>query len=251
MPMPSWEGPPVESSPSPTTSWSLATILVGVPLLASVLAIVARGSHRPPTLQWATMATSVEAVDSGEDQAAQTLQMQKIRGDRIAKMTALEEAGLSPFAYSYAPTHTTAAVVQGWAHLEAGQEDPEATVDVAGRVMARRVFGKLAFFTLRDAAGDVQLYIEKARMDPESFDALKKFVDVGDIIGAKGTVKRTEKGELSVCVTRWTMLTKSLRPLPDKWGGLKDKEKRYRQREVDLIVSPEVRQAFRLRARIT
>jgi len=115
--------------------------------------------------------------------------------------------------------------------------------------MLKRVFGKLAFFTLRDQTGDVQLYFDKSRLD--TFDAIKKYIDAGDIIGAKGSVKRTEKGEISVVVTEWVMLTKSLLPLPDKVAGLKDTELRYRQRHLDLIMSPDVRETFRLRANIT
>jgi lysyl-tRNA synthetase class 2 len=90
-----------------------------------------------------------------------------------------------------------------------------------------------------------------ADIDPDAFNHIKQLTDVGDILGVKGTIKRTEKGELSVYVQQYTILTKSLLPLPDKWHGLTDTEKRYRQRYVDLIVNPEVRQTFRRRAQIT
>ena len=124
--------------------------------------------------------------------------------------------------------------------------------------MARRVFGKLAFFELQDETGKIQLYLEKKRINNTmsedlvgAFNHLKKLSDTGDILGVKGTVKRTEKGELSVYVSEYQILTKSLLPLPDKWHGLTDTEKRYRQRYVDLIVNPQVRQTFRIRAKIT
>jgi lysyl-tRNA synthetase class 2 len=186
--------------------------------------------------------------ESGEAESG----VEKQREDRIAKMHALrDELSIEPFAYKYEPTDTAAGVVEKWNSLEPGEEDEAADVSIAGRVMTRRVFGKLAFFTLRDQTGDVQLYIDKSRIPSESFAALKKYVDAGDIIGVRGSVKRTEKGEISIVVAEWTMLTKALLPLPDKWAGLKDKEKRYRQRELDLIASPEVREAFRLRAQIT
>ena len=131
-------------------------------------------------------------------------------------------------------------------------------VAVAGRIMTRRVFGKLAFFTLQDETGTIQLYLDKNRIQefmadrfPEAFTNLKQLTDMGDIIGAKGTLKRTDKGELSVYVKEFEMLTKSLLPLPDKFHGLTDITTRYRQRYIDLIVNPEVRETFRRRALIT
>lgn len=123
-------------------------------------------------------------------------------------------------------------------------------VSIAGRIMIRRVFGKLAFFTLQDETGLIQLYIEKGRLG-DQFQQLKDFTDAGDIVGVRGTMKRTDKGELSVYVKEWEMLTKSLLPLPDKYHGLSDISKRYRQRHLDMIVNPEVRETFRARAFIT
>jgi len=237
-----------------TSAWGWPTAFC-VSLLTGLAAAILwlRGDHRTPHATWRLVATKAE---SGESLATGTAEaeaagLQKIRSDRVAKIGALEAAGLSPFAYKYDPTHTAAAVTETWKALAPGEEDAAAAVCVAGRVMARRVFGKLAFFTLRDATGDIQLYLDRGRLDPAAFENLKKLVDVGDLIGASGSVKRTEKGEISVCVTEWVMLTKSLLPLPDKWGGLRDKEIRYRQRHVDLIVSPEVRESFRRRAQIT
>lgn len=113
----------------------------------------------------------------------------------------------------------------------------------------RRIFGKLAFFELQDDTGTIQLYIEKGRLEDE-FKNIKDWTDSGDIIGATGSVKRTEKGELSVYVNDWTMLTKSLLPLPDKWSGLTDVNKRYRQRHLDMISNENVRKTFRSRALI-
>ena len=120
--------------------------------------------------------------------------------------------------------------------------------------MTRRVMGKLAFFTLADETGPIQLFIEKATLeasmpeDPEAFAHLTSLVDAGDLIGVQGSLRRTDRGELSVKVKGWTMLCKSLQPLPDKWHGLADVEKRYRQRYLDLIVSPHTRETFRRRA---
>jgi lysyl-tRNA synthetase class 2 len=123
--------------------------------------------------------------------------------------------------------------------------------------MSRRFSGKLAFFDVQDETGTIQLYLDKKHLTeamadvPDAFNTIKKLTDMGDIIGAKGTIKRTNKGELSVNVSRYTVLTKTLLPLPDKWHGLTDTEKRYRQRYVDLIVNPTVRETFRRRAKIT
>ena len=111
----------------------------------------------------------------------------------------------------------------------------------------RRVFGKLAFFELQDDTGSIQLYLEAGRLG-DAFKTIKDWTDAGDIIGARGTVKRTDKGELSVYVSEWSMLTKSLQPLPDKWAGLTDVNKRYRQRHLDLISNADVRKTFRSRA---
>jgi lysyl-tRNA synthetase class 2 len=117
--------------------------------------------------------------------------------------------------------------------------------------------GKLAFFNLQDETGTIQLYIEKKRVGekmaevPNAFNTIIKLTDTGDILGARGTIKRSDRGELSIYVNEYEILTKSLLPLPDKWHGLTDVEKRYRQRYVDLIVNPDVRQTFWRRAKIT
>ncbi|NWF61280.1 MAG: lysine--tRNA ligase [Fischerella sp.] len=180
-----------------------------------------------------------------------------IRATRQSKVEQLRQLGMNPYAYRWESTHHTAQLQEKFADLPNGEE-VEIDVAVAGRIMARRVMGKLAFFTLEDETGKIQLYLEKNRIqegmadiDTDAFNHLKQLTDVGDIMGVKGTIKRTEKGELSVYVKQYTILTKSLLPLPDKWHGLTDVAKRYRQRYVDLIVNPEVRQTFRRRAQIT
>jgi len=181
--------------------------------------------------------------------AALTAKENEIKQDRLAKARAMEAEGRTAFATTYPVTATVASINEKWAALEAGAEDEEADVSVAGRIMARRVFGKLAFFTLQDDTGVIQLYLDKGRLG-EEFDKLKAWTDSGDIVGVRGSVKRTEKGEISVYAREWSMLTKSLLPLPDKWHGLTDVNKRYRQRETDLIVNPHVKETFRLRAKM-
>ncbi|MCU0524051.1 MAG: lysine--tRNA ligase [Elainella sp. Prado103] len=179
-----------------------------------------------------------------------------LRATRLEKADQLRQQGLTPYGYRWAVTHHAAELQDKYADLAAGAE-VEVVVSVAGRIMARRVFGKLAFFTLQDETGQIQLYLDKKAIevsmsdDSQAFDRLKQLTDVGDWFGATGTIKRTEKGELSVKVQSYEILTKSLQPLPDKWHGLTDIEKRYRQRYVDLIVNPEVRDTFRKRALIT
>ncbi|MBN3888240.1 MAG: lysine--tRNA ligase [Nostoc sp. JL31] len=180
-----------------------------------------------------------------------------IRAARLEKVEQLKQLGTNPYAYRWESTHHAAQLQEKFADLSSGEE-VDLEVAIAGRIMARRVFGKLAFFTLQDETGTIQLYLDKNRIqegmadiDADAFNHLKQLTDAGDILGAKGTIKRTEKGELSVYVKQYTILTKSLLPLPDKWHGLTDVAKRYRQRYVDLIVNPEVRQTFRRRAQIT
>jgi lysyl-tRNA synthetase, class II len=177
-----------------------------------------------------------------------------LRATRLEKVAQLKELGMTPYAYRWELTHRAADLQEKYADLPNGEE-VEVEVSIAGRILARRVFGKLAFFTLQDETGTIQLYLDKkkigASMTEESFSHLKQLTDVGDFLGVKGTIRRTDKGELSVNVSHYTILTKSLLPLPDKWHGLTDIEKRYRQRYVDLIVNPEVRDTFRKRALIT
>ncbi|MDP4830985.1 MAG: OB-fold nucleic acid binding domain-containing protein, partial [Cyanobium sp. MAG_185] len=179
--------------------------------------------------------------------------MSDLRETRLEKAAALAALGQGPYALRFEPSHRTAALQQDHADLANGEER-QMEVAVAGRVMTRRVMGKLAFFTLADETGPIQLFIEKATLeasmpeDPEAFAHLTSLVDAGDLIGVQGSLRRTDRGELSVKVKGWTMLCKSLQPLPDKWHGLADVEKRYRQRYLDLIVSPHTRETFRRRA---
>ncbi|NBP99493.1 MAG: lysine--tRNA ligase, partial [Synechococcaceae bacterium WB6_3A_227] len=179
----------------------------------------------------------------------------ELRETRLEKAKALEALGQGPYALNFAPTHQSAELQAAHADLANGEER-ELTVAVAGRVMTRRVMGKLAFFTLLDGSGTIQLYLEKSSLDadatttPAPFAQLASLVDAGDLIGVRGSLRRTDRGELSVKVQEWWMLCKALSPLPDKWHGLADVEKRYRQRYLDLIVSPQTRETFRRRAQL-
>ena len=171
--------------------------------------------------------------------------------ERRAKLAALRAQGVA-FPNDFRRTDEAGALQSDYADtaqwtgeaLEAGGR----RVALAGRMLAKRVMGKAAFAKLRDVSGDIQLFLQSTALG-EAYEAFKHW-DVGDILAAEGTLMRTRTGELSVKVDRLRLLTKSLRPLPDKWHGLSDVEQRYRQRYVDLIVSPEVREVFLARSRI-
>ena len=196
------------------------------------------------------------AEDNSQNNRENSSNLNNIRAARIEKLGQIKELGLNPYAYKWEIDHHAAQLQEKYAELANGEEVAD-RVAIAGRIVARRVFGKLVFFELQDETGKIQLYLDKKRINSTmsdlvgAFNHLKKLSDTGDILGVKGTIKRTEKGELSVYVSEFQILTKSLLPLPDKWHGLTDTEKRYRQRYVDLIVNPQVRQTFRIRAKIT
>jgi lysyl-tRNA synthetase class 2 len=167
------------------------------------------------------------------------------RALRFAKVDAIRSAGRQPYPYRFDRTHTAEDLRSTWGSLAAGAEvDDE--VSVAGRVMLRRDQGKLIFITLRDRSDDIQLFISKAVVGDELFDAVGQ-LDLGDWVGAVGTVMVTRRGELSVKVRSLTLLAKAVRPLPDKWKGLTDTDTRYRQRYADLIVNTEARRVFNIR----
>ncbi len=183
--------------------------------------------------------------------------MSELRDIRLQKAKELRDLGHEPYAVRFEVTHQAASLQADHKDLPNGEER-DLTVSVAGRVLSRRVMGKLAFFGLSDETGTLQLYLEKATLDKDNegllgvesspFADMINLVDIGDWIGVCGILRRTDRGELSVKVRIWKMLTKSLQPLPDKWHGLADVEKRYRQRYLDLIVTPQSRETFRRRA---
>lgn len=167
---------------------------------------------------------------------------------RRRKVNALWEAGINPYPNDFKPRHTSADVAAAYGSVE--QIDaPDAEFVLAGRIIARRSFGKAAFIQLQDRAGRMQLYVRKDDLGEEQFAAFESF-DIGDIVGAAGFPFRTKTGELSLHLRSIRLLVKSLLPLPEKFHGLTDVETRYRQRYVDLIVNPEVRELFVKRSRI-
>ena len=162
---------------------------------------------------------------------------------RRDKLKALQDAGMNPFEITrYDVTHHAQEVKDNFDALE-GQ-----TVSLGGRLMSKRGMGKVSFCDLQDKSGRIQIYARKDEMDEEAYNRFKKY-DIGDIVGVKGQVFRTQKGEMSIRAHEITLLSKSLQPLPEKFHGLTDKELRYRQRYVDLIMNPESKRNFEIRSK--
>ena len=183
------------------------------------------------------MAEQVNRINEQEQDLKQIL---KVRRD---KLKALQDAGMDPFTITkYDVTHHAQEIKDNFDALE-GQ-----TVSVGGRLMSKRGMGKVSFCDLQDRSGRIQLYARRDEMDLDEYNRFKKY-DIGDIVGVEGTVFRTEKGEMSVRAKHITLLSKSLQPLPEKFHGLTDKEMRYRQRYVDLIMNPESKRNFEIRSK--
>lgn len=169
---------------------------------------------------------------------------------RIAKMNALREQGIDPFGKAFKRTSNTQLIKDEYSEKSAEElESLHAEVSIAGRIMQKRRMGKLGFIHLLDREGKIQVVINKRIIGDKIYELFKSS-DLGDIIGIKGTVIKTQTGELSVEAHEYTHLSKALRPLPDKFHGLQDKEERYRRRYVDLIMNDESRKIAILRPRI-
>lgn len=167
---------------------------------------------------------------------------------RLEKLKHLREQGINPFAYGFNKADNLGSVLETYKALTA-EEVIETTLSVAGRIMAKRGHGKATFGNLMDETGTLQYYANVNVLGQEAYDRLLT-LDVGDIIGITGKPFRSHKGELTLRVEGYELLTKSLHPLPEKWHGLQDKETRYRQRYVDLISNEEVRSTFKTRSHV-
>ncbi len=168
-------------------------------------------------------------------------ELMKVRRDKLAQ---LQEEGENPFdVTTYNQEVHTNEIHDNFDEMEGKQ------VSIAGRLMSKRVMGKASFFDLRDRNGKIQLYVTRDDMGEDVYKKFKK-LDIGDLVGVTGEVFRTQKGEVSVRTNGYTLLSKSLLPLPEKFHGLRDTDLRYRQRYVDLIVNPEVKRTFELRSKI-
>ncbi|HEU5090276.1 MAG TPA: lysine--tRNA ligase [Roseiflexaceae bacterium] len=175
------------------------------------------------------------------------MELNELQRQRLAKLERLREDGIDAYPPRATRSHTIGAVLRDFDTLMAEQ----ATVTVVGRIVgARRVMGKLAFAHIEDESGRMQLWLSKADLGDEWFARFRDELDTFDIVEATGTLRRTKTGEASLFVTRLVVLAKALNPPPEQWHGLSDQEERHRQRYLDLIVNPEVRDVFRTRATI-
>lgn len=170
---------------------------------------------------------------------------------RKEKLEQLRNAGVSPFPNDFKPLNQASDVLSSYADVsEEDMKNLSGEFSFAGRIMAVRDFGKSAFFQVMDRTGKIQAYIRKDIAGDEALQFFKKFVDLGDFVGIRGTLFKTKTGELTVNVKELRLLTKTLHPLPEKWHGLKDVETRYRQRYLDLISNPEIKEIFLKRTKI-
>jgi lysyl-tRNA synthetase, class II len=167
------------------------------------------------------------------------------RTRRRRQISDLRDRGVDPYPHRFDRTHTLGEVRSLWGRLEPGSET-DADVAVAGRVMLHREQGKLVFLTVRDRSDEIQLFVSRGVVGDELFADVKA-LDLGDWVGVHGTIMTTRRGELSVKVERLTLLSKAVRPMPDKWHGLTDPDTRFRQRYADLIVNEDARRTFEVR----
>ncbi|MFC0046588.1 lysine--tRNA ligase [Metabacillus iocasae] len=169
---------------------------------------------------------------------------------RRDKMNNLRENGIDPFGARFERTHTSQELFDQYNEIEKEElDEKEIPVSLAGRIMTKRGKGKAGFAHVQDLTGQIQLYVRKDAIGEEAYDIFNT-ADIGDLVGVQGVLFKTKVGELSIKVKEFTLLTKALRPLPDKYHGLKDVEQRYRQRYLDLITNPESKQTFILRSKI-
>ncbi|MFZ4584813.1 MAG: lysine--tRNA ligase [Acidimicrobiia bacterium] len=185
------------------------------------------------------------APDEPQSPAEERRSADEERTRRLGRLAELQAAGTEPYPVRFDRTATLAELRDRYAHLPAGSET-EDRVAVAGRVMLLRRQGKLTFGTLRDRSGEIQLFVSRAVIGDGVHDEFDQ-LDLGDWIGVEGVVMTTRRGELSVKVDGFQLLAKCLRPLPDKWKGLQDTDRRYRQREVDLVMNADARRIFEVR----
>lgn len=175
--------------------------------------------------------------------------MEELIRVRRQKLEELKSQGHNPFFCNFKPTHRAKELLEEYGGLTAGQEARGSRVAVAGRIMSLRWHGKSSFAHLMDGTAKIQVYVRREVVGDEAYRLFKR-LDIGDFLGVNGAVFKTKTGEVTVLVGEFLLLAKSLRPLPEKWHGLKDVEIRYRQRYLDLICNPQVKEVFLTRSRI-
>jgi len=173
--------------------------------------------------------------------------LERITEQRLDSLSRIRARGIDPYPHSYHPSHTIQEAITLFVEHEA--EASHYSISLAGRITSKRSIGKMSFFDIRDSSGKIQLSLRYDLLGQERYEFLQD-IDIGDIIGAKGKLFRTKAGELTLEVSDFAVLCKSLRPLPEKWHGLADVEKRYRQRYLDLIANEQSRSIFVLRSKI-
>jgi lysyl-tRNA synthetase class 2 len=179
-----------------------------------------------------------------------TSRLERISQQRLEKLKRIRDLGIIPYPKNYKRTHTTEQAIAMLEQNEASGETETPVVSVAGRIMAIRKMGKSSFLDIRDGSGKIQLLFQD--IDKYDEDQIQLFdnLDIGDIIGVKGPLLRTKSGEPTIWVEEFTLLAKSLKPLPEKWHGLQDIDARYRQRYLDLLSNQEVKETFKVRSQV-
>lgn len=172
-----------------------------------------------------------------------------LRAEKKKKLHTLREKGIDPFPHQFKPTAECRCLTEKYNHFEAGQKDLTAIFTVAGRLMTKRDMGKASFFNLQDQTGQIQVYIKLQELTEKDRTAFE-LIDIGDWVGVSGFVFKTQKGELSVHAQSFSVLCKTLEPLPEKYHGLTDVEVKYRHRHLDLIMNPQTRRVFEVRSQV-
>jgi len=171
---------------------------------------------------------------------------EQIISERKKKLEELRKLGIDPYPHKFDVKNFSAELKEKYSKIKENERVKDKVV-IAGRVMTIRDIGKLIFATVQDSKGKIQIILQKEETENQSFEIFKKYIDIGDIVGAEGIIMKTKTGEVSVLVKKISVLTKTINPLPEKWHGIQDKEERYRKRYMDLIMNPDVKNVFEKR----
>ncbi|MBZ4650858.1 OB-fold nucleic acid binding domain-containing protein, partial [Thermosipho sp. (in: thermotogales)] len=176
--------------------------------------------------------------------------LKEFREQRINEIKQISAKGVNPYPYKFEKTHSSQDIKAQFENLNPGEVKEDASVSTAGRIMSLRHHGKSAFFHIKDFFGRIQAYIRQDIVGKDVYEFFKEHIAIGDIVGVKGSVFKSKTGEVTILVKEIELLNKPLRPMPEKWHGIKDKEVLYRQRYVDMIANDETLNRFRIRFEI-